>query len=48
MKYSIFLISTALLVLASAGTTFAEVMSYEAYSTGATTFCDNTKADWNA
>jgi hypothetical protein len=47
MKYSILLISTVLLVLASAGTTFAEVMSYETYSSGATTFCDNPEVEWN-
>jgi hypothetical protein len=47
MKYIFFIISTVFLILASAGTTFAEAMSYESYSTGATAFCDNTDTDWN-
>jgi hypothetical protein len=46
MKYSIYIILLSFLTLTSVESTFADVMSYEAYQSGAT-FCDNEKQPWN-
>ena len=47
MFKSLSLICIPIFVLAYASSSFAEVMSYEAYSSGATTFCDNPEVEWN-